>query len=52
MYLRKIIFLFFILLLFACSKNEAVYKPTEKIDPFVLYKEGLEAFETNDFFLC
>ena len=50
MYLRKIIFLFFILLLFACSKNETVYKPTEKIDPFVLYKEGLEAFETNDFF--
>ena len=50
MYLRKIIFLFFIFLLFACSKNETVYKPTEKIDPFVLYKEGLEAFETNDFF--
>ena len=50
MYLRKIIFLFFILFLFACSKNEVVYKPTEKIDPFVLYKEGLEAFETNDFF--
>ena len=50
MFLRKILFLFLILSLFACSKDEAVYKPTEKIDPFILYKEGLEAFETNDFF--
>ena len=50
MFLRKILFLFLILSVFACSKDEAVYKPTEKIDPFILYKEGLEAFETNDFF--
>ena len=38
------------LILFSCTKEDVIYKPTEKVDPYVLYKEGLEAFEKNDFF--
>tara|TARA_Y100000389_G_scaffold195247_1_gene226401 strand:- start:2697 stop:3503 length:807 start_codon:yes stop_codon:yes gene_type:complete len=38
------------LILNSCSKDEAIYQPSEKISPYVLYKEGLEAFEENDFF--
>ena len=26
-------------------------KLLKKLDPYVLYKEGLEAFEENDFFM-
>ena len=37
------------LLAISCSKDDGViYKPIEKSDPYVLYKEGLEAFEKND----
>ena len=37
--------------LFSCSKdNKIVYEPSAKVDPFAIYKEGMEAFETNDFF--
>ena len=28
-----------------------VYEPSSKVDPYVLYKEGLEAFEKFDYFL-
>ena len=41
------------LLAISCSKDDGViYKPIEKSDPYVLYKEGLEAFEKNDFFFA
>ena len=33
-----------------CSKEEALYTPIEKEDPYKLYKEALEAFEKRDFF--
>ena len=40
------------LVLLSCSKDELTYKPSKKVDPYVIYKEGLEAFEKNDFFFA
>ena len=42
--------LLFFLLLISCAKKEQIYTPTAKKDPFVIYQEGYEAFEKNDFF--
>ena len=36
--------------LISCSKEEPVYKPTEKTNPYQLYQEAQEAFSKNDFF--
>ena len=52
MKLRLIFLIVFFLILNSCSKDEAIYQPSEKISPYVLYKEGLEAFEKNDFFFA
>ncbi len=49
---RLISFIFIILISVSCSKDELTYQPKEKIDPFVVYKEGYEAFEKNDFFFA
>ena len=39
------------LIVLSCSKDtKVVYQQSEKLDPFTIYKEGLEAFEINDFF--
>lgn len=38
--------------LFSCSKNEPIYQPTEKVDPYVIYKVAYTAFEKNDFFFA
>ena len=38
---------------YSCSKNnELVYQASKKVDPYVLYKEALEAFEQNDYFFA
>ncbi len=38
-------------LLFSCSGNKNVdYQPTEKVDPYKVYEEGLESFKKADFF--
>ncbi len=50
MRLRRVIFLGLFFLIFACSKEDPIYKPTSQIDPFKVYQEGLNAFEKNDFF--
>ena len=50
MVIRIIIILSFILFFSSCSKDEIIYKPSEQIDPFKVYSEGLEAFNQNDFF--
>ena len=44
--------IFFLIVLSACSKNqeEIIYQPLEQTNPYELYKEGLAAFEKNDFF--
>jgi outer membrane protein assembly factor BamD len=49
MSLRIIITAIFLIFV-SCSKKEAAYTPTEKIDPYVVYKEGYEAFTKGDYF--
>ncbi len=46
--------IFFLIVFIACSKNqdEIIYQPLEKTNPYELYKEGLTAFERNDFFFA
>ena len=41
-----------ILFLFACSKDENIYKPSLKIDPYKSYKEALDAFNNNQYFIA
>ena len=49
----KIIYpILIICLLISCSKEEIVYEPSKKNDPYELYKEGLEAFKKNDYFFA
>ena len=52
MVLRAISILGIILLLFSCSKDKVIYEPTEKKDPYIIYKEAYDAFENNDFFFA
>lgn len=40
------------LALLSCSKDQAVYTPTIKIDPYKLYTEGLDGFKKNQFFFA
>ena len=41
-------------LIFSCSnsKRDVVYEPSSKLNPYDLYKEGLDAFEINDYFFA
>ena len=49
--LSKLFSVLIIIFIFSsCSKNEAVYIPSEKKEPYKIYSEALEAFEKNDFF--
>ena len=49
--LAKLFSVLIIIFIFSsCSKNEAVYIPSEKKEPYKIYSEALEAFEKNDFF--
>ena len=41
-----------IFFLHACSKDEAIYEPSKQLNPYSLYKEGMEAFESNDYFFA
>ena len=48
-------FLFFWLIIFlnsCASDKQSIYEPSIKINPFVSYKEGIEAFEDNQFFFA
>ena len=37
----------------SCSpKTDVIYQPNNNIDPYSSYKEGLEAFEQNNFFFA
>ena len=42
---RFISILILALSIISCSKKEQVYQPTKNIDPYILYKEGYDAFE-------
>ena len=51
MIFRFILAILFSFIVLSCSKDKkVVYKPSAKVDPFVIYKEGMDAFEINDFF--
>ena len=51
---RFLVFLTIAIILNSCAKknNEFEYESSKKIDPYEIYKEGLEAFNTNDFFFA
>ena len=51
MLIRLIIIIFLISSLNSCSKDkDSVYEPSKLLDPYNLYKEGLDAFKRNDYF--
>ena len=53
MFTRFLIISFFLIGLSSCSKEQQiVYEPAKKSDPYVLYKEGLEAFKRFDYFFA
>ena len=45
-------FLFILLLFSSCSKKDLDYVPTEKVDPYSVYKIAYEAFEKGDYFFA
>ncbi|MDA8771293.1 outer membrane protein assembly factor BamD [Candidatus Pelagibacter bacterium] len=49
---KVLLALSFAIIVFSCSNSDKkiIYKPQEQIDGYKLYKEGLDAFEENDFF--
>ena len=52
MHVRLVFFLSLVFFLFSCSKDKPEYTPTIKSDPYETYKEGLRAFNKNDFFFA
>ena len=52
MILRLIILIGLFLITLSCSKDEALYVPTQKTDPYETYREGLRAFQENQFFFA
>lgn len=54
MFLRTLKVFSLILLLYSCSNSNEnlIYKPTENLDPFKLYADGLIAFKKNDYFFA
>lgn len=52
MKLRLILISSLALLFFSCSKDTPLYQPTAKTDPYETYKEGLKAFNDNQFFFA
>ena len=52
MLLRILISISLVLIVSSCSKDDEVYQASEKVNPYNLYKEGLDAFENNDFFFA
>jgi outer membrane protein assembly factor BamD len=52
MFFRLFLVFIYFIALSSCSKKEVIYQPSEKISPYILYKEGLDAFEKNDFFFA
>ena len=46
---------FLILIIFlsiSCTKEDIKYSKTNKVDPYIVYQEGLEAFEKKDYFFA
>ena len=49
---RLIFYIIFALILLSCSKDKDIYTPTVKLDPYKIYKEGLDSFNENQFFFA
>ena len=52
MRIRLIFYIIFALFLLSCSKDKDIYTPTVKLDPYKIYKEGLDSFNKNQFFFA
>ena len=52
MIIRLIIVIVLIFSLISCSKKEPIYVVEDKIDPYQIYAEGINAFNKNDFFFA
>ena len=53
MVFKHILILTLIFLLVSCSnKDKPLYEPSSKVEGYTVYKEGLDAFEKNDFFFA
>ena len=53
MLFRRVNLLIIILLLFSCSKKDEIsYIKDERVNPFVLYEEGMKSFDRRDFFFA
>lgn len=52
MLVRALTFIFLLIFLVSCSKDKPLYVPSEKVNPYNLYKEGLAAFNNNDYFFA
>ena len=53
MLLRLVLLLSLSLITFSCSnKDKSLYVPTKKTDPYETYREGLRAFNENEFFFA
>ena len=50
--IRIFIFVCLISFFLSCTKKDSAYVPSIKIDPYEVYKQGLDAFEKNDFFFA
>ena len=49
---RLIFYIIFALIFLSCSKDKDIYTPTVKLDPYKIYKEGLDSFNENQFFFA
>ena len=52
MIIRLIIAIVLIFSFISCSKKEPIYVVEDKIDPYQIYAEGINAFNKNDFFFA
>ncbi len=53
MILRLTLAILFSTILLSCSKDKKVsYEASSKVDPFIIYKEAMNAFDKNDFFFA
>ena len=48
----RLFLIFSLLFFFNCTKKDLIYEPTSKLDPYVLYQDGMKAFERNDYFFA
>lgn len=50
--LLRLILIITLIFTLSCSKEEVIYEPQDKKNPYKLYEEGLLAFKKNDYFFA